>query len=138
MKHPIKREIKRLHEKRRREELDRYTALCMQARMLCGLDSGAHDLMNNAMKAVERLSYGVLVSSVRDLQLVLNDIAHGAVVEFLKTYYLAQHWADVSRQISIHSRTHAHEKTSATTRPGPARPQAKIPGQAARFQNYRR
>ena len=38
MKHPTKREIKRLRKKRRREELGRYTALCMQARMLCKLD----------------------------------------------------------------------------------------------------
>ena len=133
---PTRREIRRLREKQRQEELDRYIALCMQARMLCELEPGVCALMNSAMKATEHLSYGMLRISVRHLQFTLDDIAPGTT--FFKAYYLAQHWLNVCRQTSTHPRAHAHEKTSATSRPDPVRPQAKIPGQAARFQNYRR
>ena len=137
MKRITRRGVRRLREKQRQEELDRYIALCMQARMLYEMNPGTHDLMNSAMKTAERLNYGELRSSVRDLQFTLDDIATGNVDPF-EIYYLIKHWMNVCRQASIHPQTHAHEKTSATTRPGPVRPQAKIPGQAARFQNYRR
>ena len=136
MKHATKREVRRLREKRRQEELGRYIALCVQAQILCELEPGIRDLMNSAMKAAEHLSYGVLRSSVQELQSTLDDIALGTT--FFKAYYLVQHWLNVCRQTSIHPRTHDHEKTSATSRPDPVRPPTKISGQAARFQNYRR
>lgn len=94
VKHATKRKTRRLREKRRLEELYRYTALCMQARMLCKLDERMQ-LMHGAMKVVEGLDLGAMTNSTRRLQYTLT--MSGPALP----YYLEDHWWAIARPPQI-------------------------------------
>ena len=94
--------------------------------------------MHEAMEVVEGLDLGAMTNSTRHLQHILT--MSGPALP----YYLEDHWWAIARLHKSpltyvpHLCNYDHEDTPIATRPGPVRPQAKIPGQAARFQNYRR
>jgi hypothetical protein len=139
MSNSKRRAVRRLHQEQKQKLLDQFLALCMQLRVLTELNPQHCEGLEKIHEALH--SQGL--PAVRIACEGLAQIVHGVdfhppqITEFFLGSYLRD--CGYTKNIPpIFSYYDDYAKTETKTASHPVRAPRQIPGQAARFKNYRR
>lgn len=126
----MKRDTKHRRDQLRQEAIAQYTALLVQARMLSLPSPAMQSRMSEALQAIKTMNLGGIKSRIAHLELIL-----GHLPRTVGRLALNNHIAVVAYNSYAQEAPH---NPSPKKRTYSVRPQTKISGQAARFQNCRR
>lgn len=139
MNNSKRRAVRRLHQQQKQELLDRFLALCMQLRVLIELNpqhceglEKIHEALHSQGLPAVRIAYEQLAQIVHGV-----DFHSPQVTEFFLGSYLRD-YSYIRNTPLIFSYYDEYAKTETKTASYPVRAPRQIPGQAARFKNYRR